>query len=144
MQEAAKLEEWKRRKRVHGLWRTPPHMITATLDDGMGQGLAIIERFASVLGITVENMGFLQKPEAIVTRCRTQVPDFLGLTVLQLDSDDDLARVSQGIPKKTCLIAGGAAFRHDPELADRCRVNFVAQNVAFFIDFLLSWSPSGS
>jgi methylmalonyl-CoA mutase cobalamin-binding subunit len=118
-------------------------MITATLDDGMGHGLAIIERFATVLGMTVEKMGLLQEPEAIVTRCRTKIPDFLGLTVLQLDSDDDLARVSQGIPKKTCLIAGGAAFRHDPELADRCRVGFVAKNVAFFIDFILRWSPSG-
>ena len=143
IREAAKLEQWRHRKDIRGLWLTQPLMITATLDDGMGHGLAIIERFASVMGITVEKMGLLQDPETIIKRCRERIPDFLGLTVLQLDSDDDLTRVSLGIPKKACLIAGGAAFRYDPELADRCRVGFVAINVAFFIDFILRWSPSG-
>ncbi len=139
---AAELEEWKYSKQVQGLWSAAPRMVTATLDDGLGHGLALIERFARIMGITVDKIGLLQKPQAIVTRCLTVGPDFLGVTVLQLDSDDDLARVSQGLPTGTCLITGGAAFRFDPDMAIRCRVDYVAHNVAYFIDFILKWSPS--
>ena len=138
MASATALEEWKRRRQVQGLWPVPPLMITSTLDDGLGQGLALIERFAAIMGITVDKMGLLQKPQDIVSRCRSQKPDFLGLTVLQLDSDDDLAWIGNNLPAETCLIAGGAAFRLDPDLAHRCRVEFVAKDVAHFIDFMVS------
>ena len=137
---AVELEQWKSRSKVRGLWPDPPRMITATLDDGLGHGLVLIERFACIMGISVDKLGLLLKPQGIVTRCQTEVPDLLGLTVLQLDSEDDLARVGQSLPKGTCLIAGGAAFRLDPELARRCRVDYVAENVAHFIDFILKWS----
>ena len=107
----------------------------------MGHGLALIERFAGIMGLSVKRMGLLQKPQDIVTLCQREVPDFLGLTVLQLDSDDDLECVGRRIPAKTCLIAGGAAFKIDPDLAVRCRVDFVAKNVAYFIRYVLDWSP---
>jgi len=134
---AADLEQWKHRRQVQGLWLEPPRMITTTLDDGLGLGLILIERFAGIMGISFDRMGLVQKPKAIVARCQTDVPDFLGLTVLQLDSDDALEFVGRSLPEKTCLIAGGTAFRLDPELAVRCRVDFVAKNVAHFIHFIL-------
>ena len=138
---AGELEQWKHQGRIKGLWKKPPRLMTATLDDGMGHGLALIERFAGIMGLSVNRMGLLQKPQDIVTLCRRVVPDFLGLTVLQLDSDDDLECVGRNIPAKTCLIAGGAAFKIDPDLAVRCRVDFVAKNVAYFIRYVLDWSP---
>ena len=119
-------------------------MLTATLDDGMGHGLALIERFAAVMGVSVSPLGLLIKPEAIIAACTQAKPDFLGLTVLQLDSDDDLARVSRNLPANTCLIAGGPAFRYDPEMAERCAVSHVAENVAYFIDFVLNWTPENA
>lgn len=140
---AAGLENWKHRRQVQGLWPEAPRMMTATLDDGLGHGLALIERFACIMGFSVTKMGLMQKPQTIVRRCQSDTPDFLGLTVLQLDSDDDLEQVGRGLPERTCLIAGGAAFRMDPDLAVRCRVDFVATNVAHFISFILDWSPSG-
>ena len=35
---------------TQGLWASPPLMLTATLDDGLGQGLAVIEKFAKAIG----------------------------------------------------------------------------------------------
>ena len=138
---AGELEQWKHQGQIHGLWKKPPRMITATLDDGLGHGLALIERYAGIMGLSVKKMGLLQKPQDIIARCQREVPDFLGLTVLQLESDHDLECVGSSLPASTCLVAGGAAFKIDPELAVRCRVNFVAKNVAYFIRFLLDWSP---
>ena len=140
---AGELEQWKHKGQIQGLWKKPPHMITATLDDGLGHGLALIERFAEILGLSVNRMGLLQNPQDILTLCRRENPDFLGLTVLQLDSDDDLECVGRRLPASTCLIAGGAAFKVDPDLAVRCRVDFVAKNVAYFIRFVLDWSSMG-
>jgi hypothetical protein len=139
---AGELEQWKRQGQIHGLWKKPPRMITATLDDGMGHGLALIERYAGIMGLTVNKMGLLQRPQDIVALCRREVPDFLGLTVLQLDSDHDLECVGRRLPARTCLVAGGAAFKTDPDLAVRCRVDFVAKNVAYFVHFVLDWSPA--
>lgn len=122
---------------IPGLWATAPHMLTATLDDAIGQGLDIIESFGASVGITVKRIGLLQPPEAIVSACRETPPDFLGLTVLQLDSDDALAQVGHNLPRPTRLIAGGPAFKFDPEMAERCGVHFMAADVAHFLDYLL-------
>jgi hypothetical protein len=137
---AADLSDWKRRHQVQGIWARPPSMLTATLDDGIGHGLALIERFAAVMGASVQPLGLLQQPETIITACNRRVPDFLGLTVLQLESDDALALVGHNLPPATCLIAGGPAFRYDRDMADRCAVGHVAENVAYFIDYLLHWT----
>ena len=56
-------------------------------------------------------------------------------------SDVDLDWIDNNLSPKTCLIAGGAAFRLDPDLARRGRADFVAKDVAHFIDFILKWSP---
>jgi len=57
--------------------------------------------------------------------------------MLQLDSEEELVSIAHRLPAGTCLIAGGPAFRHDPEMAQRCGVHYVAANVAYFIDYLL-------
>lgn len=131
------LRQWRQTLGIEGLWSTAPRLMTATLDDGIGQGLEIIHRFADAMGMTLIPLGLVQPPEAILTACRMQRPEFLGMTVLQADSEEDLAQIGLHLPPETLLIAGGPAFRYDPEMAMRSGVDFVAADVAHFIDFVL-------
>jgi methylmalonyl-CoA mutase cobalamin-binding subunit len=133
---AQKLEADKKKYRIQGIWGQKPMMVTATIDDGMGQGLNIIQRYAAVVGLEVHPLGLMQSPEKIVTACRQHRPRFLGMTVLQLDSDDDLTRISRQLPPETMLIAGGPVFKFDTDMAARCGIHFVAVDVAHFIDFM--------
>ncbi len=135
------LEQWKRRHGVSGLWKAAPLMLTATLDDGIGQGLSLIERFAAVAGFDVQRIGLLQHPGFIVEKCHILQPAMLGLTVLQLDSDESLAEVGQHRPAATAIVAGGPAFKFDPEMGRRCGVDYIAPNVAYFLDYLTKWTP---
>jgi hypothetical protein len=68
-------------------------------------------------------------------------PDFLGMTVLQFDTEDDLILITGNLPSKTRVIAGGPVFSADPELAGRTGVHFVAKNAADFISFMLKFDP---
>ena len=138
---AGELEQWKLRRQTVGIWPLRPLLVTATLDDGMGHGLAIIERYAEVVGLDVERIGLLQQPQTVIDACRRRQPAYLGLTVLQLDSDDALARIGRSLPEHTCLIAGGPVFAYDSEMAVRCNVDFVAADLAHFLDFLLKLNP---
>jgi methylmalonyl-CoA mutase cobalamin-binding subunit len=138
---AVRLDTWKNEHNINGLWKTPPLMVTATLDDGLGQGLHCIHRYAAIAGLKVHHLGLLQTAAGIVSACQKLNPDFVGLTVLQLDSDEDLARVGHNLPSHTRLVAGGPAFKYDPGMASRCGVAYVAFNVAYFIDFLCQWQP---
>lgn len=132
--------DWKSANAVAGLWQPAPRLFTATLDDAMGLGLDIIERFASLAGVQAIRLGLLQKKEDIVAACQTRQPEFLGLTVLQIDSEDDLAYIGKNLPSTTQLIAGGPVFKYDPELAQRCKITFVAGHVGHFIEYLLAWN----
>jgi len=138
---ADQLELWKQKRAIHGLWSEAPLMLTATLDDGIGQGIAVIERFASVAGLAVQRIGLLQHPGFIVDQCKILQPDMLGLTVLQLDSDDNLAEVGRNCPQQTAIVAGGPAFMFDPEMGKRCAVDYISPNVAYFLDYILKWTP---
>lgn len=120
-----------------GLWESPPLMLTATLDDGWGNGLRIIESCARTAGLSIRSLGLLQSPEAISSACNEERPDLLGLTMLHSDSEPALSYVSLHIPAETRLIAGGPPFQSDPELAARAGVYFVARNVADFLEFIL-------
>lgn len=134
---ARELIRWKEENDHQGLWAVPPRLITATLDDGIGQGIEIIQLFAEVLGMRVIALGLVQSADKIVAACRQHHPEYVGLTVLQLDSEEELAQVGRALPAGSCLVAGGPAFRYDEELASRCGVHFVAPNVAYFINFML-------
>ncbi len=136
---AGQLAACRRQSGCEALWPRPPRMLTATLDDGWGHGLEIIQALAEAAGIRVGPLGVLQKPEAVVAACRRKRPDLLGLTVLQFDSDDDVRHIVDGLPPQTTLVAGGAAYQFDPDFAERTRTPFVARNGAAFLRFLLNY-----
>ncbi len=132
-----------RQRRGPALWPRPPRMLTATIDDGWGHGLEVIQALAAAVGVRVDFLGLLQTPEAIVIACRREHPDILGLTVLQLDSDDAVGHIVDRLPPQTTLVAGGAAYRYDADFAQRTRTPFVALNGAAFLQFLLNYRPAG-
>jgi len=136
---AGDLCEWKVKTGVSGLWDTPPLMITATLDDGLGQGLEVIRMFSGTAGLEIIELGLLVTPEKIITSCKKNKPDLLGLTVLQFDSEENILMISNNLPSKTKIIAGGPVFTADPAFARRTGIHFVAKNVADFIRFLLQF-----
>jgi methylmalonyl-CoA mutase cobalamin-binding subunit len=136
-QTADELLRLRERLGIPGLWSAPPLMVTATLDDGLGQGLAVIEKYALVIGIRLISLGLMQPPEAIVAACRRKQPKYLGMTVLQFDSEDDLMSIADNLPTHTRIIAGGPVFSSDPEFAERTGTHYAAKNVAYFLRFML-------
>jgi methylmalonyl-CoA mutase cobalamin-binding subunit len=135
---ARELMAWRSDRNHPGLWALPPLMVTATLDDGWGHGLEVIEKLAVATGVRIHSLGLLRSPESIVEACQKLTPRFLGLTVLQLDSDDWLSDIVRRLPSSTLLIAGGAAFRYDPDFARRTGTPVVAKNGTAFLQFLLT------
>lgn len=129
--------EWKDRTQPEPLWKAPPLMLTATLDDGWGHGLRTIELCARAAGLHVLSLGLLQTGQTIVSACLSHQADLLGLTVLQFDSEPTLSFISRNIPSHTRLIAGGPPFQIDPELGTRAGVHFVARNVSDFLVYIL-------
>lgn len=121
-----------------GLWPSPPHLVTATLDDGWGHGLEVIEACAKAAGVRITALGLLQPAERIIETCRQFQPDLLGLTVLQFDSEDALSQIAAQLPPQTRLVCGGPPFQIDEELAQRTGVTFVARSVADFLAYLLA------
>ncbi len=143
MAAADRIHQWKRENQIAGIWNNPPLMVTATLDDGLGQGLELIHHYAGLLGMRLSPMGLLKTPEAIIEHCRAMRPSFLGLTVLQFDSEQDLATIGRQIPDETKLIAGGPVFLSDPDMADRTNVYYVAKDVLSFTTFMLGNATRG-
>jgi len=139
---ARKLEALRRQSEWGGLWPKSPSMVTATLDDGWGHGLDIIEALAASVGVEVHSLGVLQSPATIVKACRDRQPDLLGLTVLQFDSDEALIQITRALPPVTTLIAGGAAYLYDPEFAERTGTHAVALDGRAFVQFLLGYQPA--
>ena len=135
------LERQRSQSQYKGLWPQPPLMITATVDDGWGHGLDVMEALAMAVGITIDRLGVLQSPATILKACRERHPDLLGLTVLQFDSDDALKEIATSLPETITLVAGGAAFRYDPDFARRTATRVVARNGASFLQFLLTFQP---
>jgi methylmalonyl-CoA mutase cobalamin-binding subunit len=131
------LREWKVKTGCSGLWDHPPLMMTASLDDGLGHGLEVIRMFSEAAGLDIIELGLLVTPEQIITACKKNKPDLLGLTVLQFDSEENILMISRNLPLKTKIIAGGPVFMADREFARRTGIHFTAKNVAYFIQFLL-------
>jgi methanogenic corrinoid protein MtbC1 len=127
-----------------GLWGMPPIMITATLDDGLGHGLEIIRMFSEAAGLEIIDLGLLVTPEKIITACKKNKPDLLGLTVLQFDSEENILMISRNLPERTKIIAGGPVFAADRGFARRTGIHFAAKNVAYFIRFLLQFESEGT
>lgn len=126
------------RLRVNGIWDQPPSMVTATLDDGLGKGLAIIEKYAVAVGIRLIPLGLMQTSEAVIDACHRLQPDYLGLTILQFDTEADLTCIANHLPRKTRIVAGGPVFAGDPDFAGRTGTHYAAKNVAHFLKFMLA------
>ena len=140
LREAAEnLERQRAHLKVNGIWDQSPSMVTATLDDGLGQGLAIIEKYAAAIGIHLIALGLMQTPAAVMDACRRHQPDFLGLTILQFDTEDDLTHIASHLPRKTRIVAGGPVFSGDSDFAGRTGTHYAAKNVAFFLRYMLDW-----
>jgi len=135
--EARELQRWRQAAGIQGLWTHPPLMVTATVDDAMGLGLEVIRWFAEAVGLRVVSAGLLQTPEAIAAVCAAQHADLLGMSVLQFDSEDDLAAISRRLPETTFFTAGGPVFKSDPDLARRAGIGLVAKDAGAFLSFLL-------
>jgi methanogenic corrinoid protein MtbC1 len=131
------LLEWKMEENIQGLWDVPPLIISATIDDGLGQGLRIINLYSEVAGLSVMPIGLLQPVEKIIGACSKNRPDMLGLTVLQFDSEEMLIEIRRGISPDIKIIAGGPVFAADSDFAERVGVDFVAKNVAAYLGYLL-------
>jgi methylmalonyl-CoA mutase cobalamin-binding subunit len=138
MNAARELAAWRTDRGHPGLWSPPPLMVTATIDDGWGHGLEVIEKLAQAAGVKIHSLGLLQSPESIVKICLELRPRLLGLTVLQLDSDDQVADIVRGLPLSTLLVAGGPAFQYDADFARRTGTHVVVKNGAAFLQFLIS------
>jgi len=134
---ADELLAWRKAKKVPGLWDRPPLMLGATLDDGWGHGIQLILKFAETLGCRTRFLGLLCSIDTIIEACETESPDILGLTVLQLDTEDILEALRDRLPREIRIIAGGPVFSIDPELAERTGVDFVARDAAQFIRYML-------
>jgi hypothetical protein len=123
----------------HGsLWPGPPLFATATVDDAWGHGLDIIELYAKAAGMRVVRLGLLLSAEEIISACRRRLPDFLAMTVLQIDTEEDLVQIGHSLPSKTRLIAGGPVFKARPDMARTAGIRFVAKDAAAFLEYLLS------
>jgi methylmalonyl-CoA mutase cobalamin-binding subunit len=114
--------------------------MTATIDDGWGHGLSLIHQYAEVIGLRIKHLGLLQSSEKIIVECNTDLPDFLGLTVLQFDTEDELIHLTRHLPSTTVVIAGGPVFSKDPEFAERSGIHYVAKNAAHFLTFMLAFT----
>ncbi len=141
---AGDLREWKVKTGGSGLWANPPLMMTATLDDGLGHGLEVIRMFSEAAGLEIIELGLLVAPEKIITACKKNKPDLLGLTVLQFDSEENILMISRNLPAKTKIIAGGPVFTADRGFARRAGIHFAAKNVADFIRFLLQFESGAT
>ncbi len=137
-QRAAEIGTMRNRLTIAGLWTQPPCMVTATLDDGLGQGLAIIETFASAVGMRLVRLGLLRTPEEIVTACHREIPDFLGLTVLQFDTEEQLSEIGRHLPRHTRMIAGGPVYAADRGFAVRTGTHYAARHVADFLQYMVA------
>ena len=137
MDTAQNLIQWKKDQNLSGLWQHPPVFATATLDDAWGHGLELIETFARVLGMAVVRLGLEKSTQDIIAECLEKKPDYLGMTVLQFDSEDELYDIRHHIPDNTKIIAGGPIFKSDPDIAKRAHLDFVAKDVTAFIDYFI-------
>jgi methylmalonyl-CoA mutase cobalamin-binding subunit len=137
---ALELTAWRSERNHSGLWALAPLMVTATIDDGWGHGLEVIEKLATATGMQIHSLGLLQSPESIVNNCLKLNPGLLGLTVLQLDSDDWVADIVRGLPSSTIMVAGGPVFQYDEDFARRTGTHVVVKNGAAFLQFLMNWN----
>jgi methylmalonyl-CoA mutase cobalamin-binding subunit len=134
-----KLLAWKTQNRIAGIWKQSPKMITATMDDAIGQGLKMIHLFSRIAGMDIEPLGLMQSKETIIDACNYQLPDFLGMTILQYDTEEILNTIIPQFPKKMCILVGGPIFKMIPENELQHKKYTSFNSICDYLNFLLQY-----
>ena len=138
------LQAWKKARGLEGIFLRPPTLMTATLDDGIGQGLTAIHCFAELAGLGLVPLGLMQTPETIVTECRRQQPDLLGLTILHYDTEEVLCDdIIPHLPKNIRIIVGGPVFAAMGPKTLAEKPYRVLNNINLFLNYLLDLNDEG-
>ncbi len=138
LQTGRKLLTWKATEAVDGLFSQPPRLMTATLDDGIGQGLTMIHCFAELTGVEIIHLGLMQTSATITAECRRQHPDMLGLTVLQYDTEEILCdHIIPQLPETVQVIVGGPIFKTMTEKTLAAKPYRVLNTIPDFLLFLM-------
>lgn len=124
---------------VDGIFASPPGMMTATLDDGIGQGLSLIHCFAELAGVRLIPLGLMQAPETVINECQRQQPDILGITVLQYDTEELLCSdIIPHLPETVQVIAGGPVFKTMDQAELSAKPYRVYNDAGAFLAYLLN------
>lgn len=139
MSTGRQLVRWKQQHDISGLWHKAPVLVTATLDDGLGMGLDLIELYAAVAGMRVERLGLLMDSDTLVQQCQASRPDFLGLTVLREDAMELLdTQIAPAVLPETTILAGGPAFKLLPLKERREKPYVILPDLTAFVRYVLS------
>ncbi len=137
---AEKFIDYKKTRNFTGFFKTPQTMLTATIDDGLGMGIELISLYAKVAGIDIIKLGIMLSAEEIIEGCNRYMPDYLGLTVLQFDTQDELIKIADKIDKNIKIIAGGPVFSLNTNFLKESKVNYTAKNAPDFLRIIIKIS----
>lgn len=140
------LEELEALRKAIPASQTPPSEIfpllyLATIDDGWGHGLEVIEAAARAAGARTVRLGLLCSAESILAPCAQQPPHILGLTILHGDSEPVVREIVRGLPPTVRIWAGGAVFTWDPDFARRTGIHDIVDDVGVFLQRLSALLP---
>ena len=127
----------KKASSIKGLWQSPPLMVTATLEDAVGQGLTIIHLFSRLAGVDLKPLGLMRTPEEIIHACRQCRPVILGMTILQFHSEEALCEIIENLPAQTRVVVGGPIFKPFSQEELDTKNYLVLNDIRHFLDFLL-------
>ncbi|MCX7822585.1 MAG: hypothetical protein N2260_03970 [Syntrophobacterales bacterium] len=111
IEQLKKLSDLRKSLGISSVLSSPFRFITATLDDGWGLGLEIIHRACDVLGIDYTFLGLLKSPEEIAKACSNEMPDAVGVTVIQEETLDKLLYLRRLLPDRIEIFAGGSGLK---------------------------------
>lgn len=129
IEELKKLSNLRKSLGIPSILPYPFRILTTTLDDGWGLGLDIIHHACDVFGIDYTFLGFLKSPEEIIEACSREMPNALGVTVIQEESLDSLLEIRRMLPDYVEVFAGGPGLQELPT----CKGITVLKNVLEFI-----------
>lgn len=118
-----------------------PLVYLATVDDGWGHGLDVIEAAARAVGARTVRLGLMRSASEILEKCARQAPHILGVTVLHAESESVIASIAQGLPHGVKFVAGGPVFHWDSDFAQRTGIHEVLEDVSVFLQRISELLP---
>jgi len=118
-----------------------PRLYVATIDDGWGHGLDVIEAAARAVGAHTRRLGLLCSAQSILEPCAQEPPHILGLTVLHADAEPVVSEIVGGLSPTVRVWAGGPVFLWDPDFAQRTGIHDVIDDVGVFLQRLSALLP---